>query len=134
MVEARLLVEAQPPAPAGQPEHYVGPLVNADAALFQLLADRLARPPADAYRDELMAAIKHRPSRSSPATTETDLLSPPELPVLPYLATRLTSREIAGNLYVPMNTLKTHLENTYGRLDVSSRAKAVKCAHQHGLL
>jgi LuxR family transcriptional regulator, maltose regulon positive regulatory protein len=54
--------------------------------------------------------------------------------VLSYLATRMTSRQITGDLCMSMNTLQTHLKSIYRKLDVTSRAEAVDYARQRGLL
>ena len=57
-----------------------------------------------------------------------------ERTVLRYLPTRLTNREVAAELYVSLNTLKTHLQSTYRKLGVDSRAAAVERATHLGLL
>ena len=51
-----------------------------------------------------------------------------------YLPTRLTTREIATELYISMNTLKTHLKSIYRKLDTTSRGDAVARAKSLGLL
>jgi hypothetical protein len=43
-------------------------------------------------------------------------LSESELRVLRYLPTNLTVPEIAGELYVSRNTVKTHMRNLYAKL------------------
>ena len=54
-----------------------------------------------------------------------EVLSPRELVVMAYLATRMTNREIAGELFISTNTLKTHVKTIYRKLDVTSRAEAL---------
>ena len=44
-------------------------------------------------------------------------LSEREREVLRYLPTRLSSREIASELFVSLNTVKTHLRAIYRKLD-----------------
>ncbi len=61
-------------------------------------------------------------------------LSPAELRLLRYLPTHLTFREIADELFVSTNTVKTQARSIYGKLGVSSRAEAVACARTAGLL
>jgi DNA-binding CsgD family transcriptional regulator len=61
-------------------------------------------------------------------------LSDRELAVLQFLPTRLTNQEIGEQLYVSLNTVKTHLKSLYRRLDVRSRDEAVVRARQLGLL
>ena len=63
-----------------------------------------------------------------------DQLSPREREILGYLPTALSSREIARDLFVSANTLKTHTSHIYRKLDVSSREEAVARARVLGLL
>ena len=57
-----------------------------------------------------------------------------ELAVLRYLPSQLSQREIAGELYVSLNTVKTHCRAIYRKLDVEGRKAAVQAARDHGLL
>jgi LuxR family transcriptional regulator, maltose regulon positive regulatory protein len=43
-------------------------------------------------------------------------------------------REIAGELYVPFNTVKTHVRNLYAKLGTHHRTEAVTRARDLGLL
>jgi LuxR family maltose regulon positive regulatory protein len=61
------------------------------------------------------------------------MLSERELTVLTYLATRLTPREIAAELYVSMNTFRSHAKSIYRKLAVDSRAAAVEAARTLGI-
>jgi DNA-binding CsgD family transcriptional regulator len=56
-----------------------------------------------------------------------------ELVVLRYLSSRLTTSEIAQQLYVSVNTVRTHAKAVYGKLGVSSRHDAVAEAHRLGI-
>jgi LuxR family maltose regulon positive regulatory protein len=60
-------------------------------------------------------------------------LSDREMTVVRYLASRLTLREIAGEICVSTNTLKTHVQRIYRKLGVSARADAVAEARRLGL-
>ena len=64
----------------------------------------------------------------------TEPLSGSELRVLRYLPTNLTTPEIAAELYVSHNTVKTHIRNLYMKLDTHRRAEAVGFARDLGLL
>jgi len=57
-----------------------------------------------------------------------------ELEVLRYLPSMLTAGEIAGELYVSVNTIKAHLRSIYRKLDVSRRQEAVLRAYECGVL
>ena len=61
-------------------------------------------------------------------------LSGSEIRVLRYLPTHLNTPEIARELYVSPNTVKTHIRNLYAKLGTHSRAEAVERARALGLL
>ena len=72
-----------------------------------------------------------------PASPEQSPIEEPsegELAVLRYLATDLSLREIGGQLYVSLNTIKTHTRELYRKLGVHSRSEAVTRAATLGLL
>jgi LuxR family maltose regulon positive regulatory protein len=61
-------------------------------------------------------------------------LSQSELRVLHYLPTRLSAPEIAGQLYLSVNTVKTHMRHVYDKLGAHRRDEAVERARTLGLL
>ena len=61
-------------------------------------------------------------------------LSQSELRVLRYLPTNLSGPEIAGELYVSHNTVRTHITHLYAKLGTHTRAEAVTRARALGLL
>ena len=61
-------------------------------------------------------------------------LSDSELRVLRYLPTNLTGPEIAGQLHVSSNTVKSHLRSLYAKLGTHHRADTVTLARDLGLL
>ena len=61
-------------------------------------------------------------------------LSPAELRLLKYLPSHLNFREIADELFVSFNTVKSQASSIYRKLDVTSRGDAIECAHRAGLL
>jgi LuxR family maltose regulon positive regulatory protein len=60
--------------------------------------------------------------------------SPSELAVLRLLATELTQREIGAELYLSLNTVKTHTRGIYRKLGASAREDAVARAEALGLI
>jgi LuxR family maltose regulon positive regulatory protein len=60
--------------------------------------------------------------------------SPAELAVLRGLAAGLSRREIGNELYISLNTVKTHTRELYRKLGASSQAEAVARAEALGLL
>ena len=64
----------------------------------------------------------------------TEPLSQAEARVLRYLPTKLSAPEIAGQLYLSVNTVKTHMRHLYDKLGVHRRHEAVEQARALGLL
>ena len=61
-------------------------------------------------------------------------LTPREREVLHELARGSTYADIAGNLFVSENTVKTHVSSLYGKLTVSRRSEALAVARNLNLL
>ncbi|MFD5542143.1 LuxR C-terminal-related transcriptional regulator [Streptomyces sp. NPDC127079] len=61
-------------------------------------------------------------------------LSGREREVLSRLAQLMSTQEIAADLYVSVNTVKTHLKSVYRKLGVGRRGDAVRRARERGLL
>ena len=78
--------------------------------------------------DRLMHPINTRTSGSTRPLTER------ELDVLSYLPTRLSTTDIAANLQISPNTVKTHLKNIYHKLEARSRNEAIVHAVQRHLI
>lgn len=55
-------------------------------------------------------------------------LSDRELEVLELVSKGFSNKEIAGNLFVSVNTVKTHLQKVYEKLEVNRRTQAVEKA------
>jgi LuxR family maltose regulon positive regulatory protein len=50
------------------------------------------------------------------------------------MPSNLSSPEIAGELILSVNTVKTHMRHIYGKLRAHNRSEAVKIARELGLL
>lgn len=61
-------------------------------------------------------------------------LSEREVVVLRLLAAGLSQREIATQLYISPNTVKTHLRATYRKLGAATRGQALHHARDLGIL
>jgi LuxR family maltose regulon positive regulatory protein len=94
----------------------------------------------DPYAFGLLAAVADRGRRRAPALDPAarpvvaEALSSRERVVLHYLATSLANKEIAGELHMSVNTLKTHLKSIYRKLGARTRQAAVSSARQQRLL
>jgi LuxR family maltose regulon positive regulatory protein len=78
--------------------------------------------------------LRLRASRERAAAAPYWELSPRELDVLRLLPSELSQREIAAELYVSFNTLRTHTRVIFSKLGVASRGEAVARARELGLL
>ena len=54
--------------------------------------------------------------------------------MLRYLPTNLTLKEIANEVHLSANTVKTHVQQLYTKLDAHSRSQAVTRARELALL
>jgi len=81
----------------------------------------------DSTERALGRASRRRPP---PAAALTDR----ELVVLQMLATKLSQPEIAQELYLSVNTIRTHIQGIYRKLGVASRKEAIAAARGHDLL
>jgi len=72
--------------------------------------------------------VLRRPGRAGMALTDG------ETRVLRYLPTNLSAREIGDELYLSVNTIKTHQRHLYQKLGARSRRQAVEQARALGLL
>lgn len=61
-------------------------------------------------------------------------ISKREFEVLTLLAAGSNSKEIGAQLHISVNTVKTHLQNLYEKLEASHRGQAVASARKLGLV
>ena len=78
---------------------------------------------------------RHLPSRSTPTPQHLpEPLSQAEARVLRFLQTSLSAPEIARELYVSVNTVRTHMRHLYDKLGAHRRLEALDRARALGLL
>jgi LuxR family transcriptional regulator, maltose regulon positive regulatory protein len=103
-------------------------LVEQARELVEQSADPGVLPALLEQTETALGARPRRPVQMAAPLTDR------ELTVLRLLPTQLSTREIGRELYVSPNTVKSHVQAIYRKLQVSSRAEAVTQARVLGLL
>jgi LuxR family maltose regulon positive regulatory protein len=120
----------------GVPAGFCRLFVDEGQPMAELL-EQVARAAAADVRThaEHLLALAQRPSARAPARRASEEeLSEREREVLRLLATELSGPEIARQLFVSVNTLRTHTKHIFAKLDVNTRRSAVRRAAELGLL
>jgi LuxR family maltose regulon positive regulatory protein len=107
-----------------EPQGYVRLFADEGRPMTALLKALAQSGSARAYPQHLLAAaMTGQPRANDHALVEA--LSDRELEVLRLLDTDLSGPDIARQLFVSLNTLRTHTKNIYAKLGVTSRRAAV---------
>jgi LuxR family maltose regulon positive regulatory protein len=119
-----------------EPRGQGGVVLSFGASLRSLLRRAIARGTSHrSLADELLAALERESaSLDGPRQPLLDPLSERELAVLRFLPTMLSNAEIASEMFVSPNTVKTHLKHLYRKLDVADRRQAVRRGRELHLL
>jgi LuxR family transcriptional regulator, maltose regulon positive regulatory protein len=103
-------------------------LVNQARELIERFADPGSLPALLEQTEQALApSTRRRVEAAAP-------LSERELAVLRLLPTRLSNREIGRELYVSVNTVRSHVQAIYRKLEAATRGEAVAHARELGLL
>ena len=115
------------------PEGYSRTFLDEGAPMAGLLTAAADRGSAAPYVRRLRSALGVTPNRTAaPAMVES--LSSRERDVLRLLGTDLNGPEIARELVVSLNTVRTHTKNLYMKLGVNNRRAAIRRANELDLL
>jgi len=127
----------------GEPEGYIRTFIDHGESMGSLLERVLTITHAEKGQDriqvsrdylkKLLLALKTRPI-IQPDGSLVEHLSERELEVLRLIATGLSNSKIAQNLFISLNTVKTHIKNIHSKLHVHTRTQAVARANELGLL
>lgn len=138
----------------GQVGGYLYSFVEQGAPMHMLLEDAHQQGLIPTYVDRLLSAFATSASPVAPTTNlkpdQTDArlrqpeqsnehrliepLTARELDVLQQIASGYSNQEIADHLVLSVNTVRTHIRNAYGKLQVRNRLQAVAVARQLGIL
>ncbi|MGI5375120.1 LuxR C-terminal-related transcriptional regulator [Streptomyces sp. CA-251387] len=120
---------------AARPHHLRRPFAEAGPWFRRLLLDRPALARGHAW---LTGPLSPHPAasrqREDSATSHPEPLSAREQDVLERLAQLMSTQEIAADLHLSVNTVKTHLKSIYRKLAATRRGEAVRRAREVGLL
>jgi LuxR family maltose regulon positive regulatory protein len=118
-----------------EPEGYVRVFANEGTLMSRLLRRMLTRSSASGYVRRLLETLGESVKLElAIASKLNEPLSPRELEVLRLIADGATNKEIANELVLTVNTVKRHISNIFGKLEVSNRAQAIARARQLNLL
>jgi LuxR family transcriptional regulator, maltose regulon positive regulatory protein len=98
------------------------------------MRDLLGRSAAEGREHARRLVRSEVPIPAGPVEALVDPLSERELEVLRLLDSELSGPQIARHLYVSVNTLRTHTKHIFTKLDVTTRAAAVRRGREAGLL
>ena len=114
-----------------EPQGYVRSFLDADPALMDVL--RPLAGAGDRYAARIVAAGRSAPLRRRLRSNDPDELSDRELDVLRLLRSDLSGPEVARELHVSLNTLRTHTKHIYTKLGATNRREALTRAAELGL-
>jgi LuxR family maltose regulon positive regulatory protein len=117
-----------------EPEGYVRIFADEGPPMAALLREAAKHGTAPNYVSQLWAAFGKAGSTAPVTQLLIEPLSGRELTVLRLLGTELNGPEIARELMVSLNTMRTHTKNIYNKLGVNNRRAAVRRAEELDLL
>jgi LuxR family maltose regulon positive regulatory protein len=118
----------------GVPAGFVRLFLDEGEPLEELLAASERHPRAAAHARTLRHATYRPGAAPNPVDGAVEALSERELDVLRLLATTLGGPDIAKELFVSVNTLRTHTKHIFTKLEVNTRRAAVERARELGHL
>lgn len=121
-----------------EPQGFVRIFLDKGNPIVHLLKEASRRNIAADYAIKLLNLIDTdtQPDvpEHSPSSLLVDPLSDRELEVLHLMAQDLSYKEIANQIVVSLNTVRTHVKNIYSKLMVHKRSEAVAKARELNLL
>jgi LuxR family maltose regulon positive regulatory protein len=117
-----------------EPEGYVRIFIDEGTSMAALLEAAAREGMAPNYVPRLLKAFGQADVRPRVSQALVEPLSERELDVLRLLVTDLNGPDIARELVVSLNTVRTHTKNIFAKLGVNNRRAAVRRAEELDLL
>ena len=116
-------------------DFFIGAIAIFFMVLGIWLATKLLKPKIETRIVEKQVFVAH-PNNGEINQNEIERLgiSKRELEVLQLIASGLSNEEIAGKLFVSLNTVKTHSSNIFLKLDVKRRTQAAEKAKRLNII
>lgn len=117
-----------------EPENYVRTFVDEGRPMAALLEAAMKQGISTNYVRRLLTAFDKNEVRTPAKPIGIEPLSERERDVLRLLGSDLSGPDIARELMVSLNTLRTHTKNIYEKLEVNNRRAAVRRAEELDLI
>jgi len=144
--EAAALENLQTALALAEPGGWVRNFVDLGGPMTDLLERLNQAKPGHTYALQVLVACKADAQNNMPSDPNAEqrsrlagqaavrILSNRETEILQLLAEGLSNKEIASRLYIATETVKTHVQNVYRKLDAKGRMAAVIAARTLGLI
>jgi HD-GYP domain-containing protein (c-di-GMP phosphodiesterase class II) len=126
---ARLLAVADAFHSKTEPRPYREPLSSKEAT--EIL---VAKAREGVFDPEMVMAVAEAAGQARPAVDRPAGLTEREVEVIGLLARGLQTKQVAKKLDISAKTVDRHIQNSYRKIGVSSRAAATLFATEHGLV
>jgi len=121
----------------GEPENNLGDFIFLGQSLIPVLKHYQHNAPEQDFSSKLLSILEKYPllrQQKVKRNLANTGLTPREIDVLILIANGMTNQQIARSLYLSKNTIKSHNNNIYRKLNVENRDQAVKKARKLGIL
>jgi len=112
-------------------ESYIRVFIDEGLPMYILLKSAIGRGIYPEYLSKIIAAFN---AAHPLGNNVSESLTKREIEILELICGGVSNQDIAGQLYIGLSTVKNHIHNIYGKLDVDNRTQAVIRAKELGLL
>ncbi|MDX1935012.1 MAG: LuxR C-terminal-related transcriptional regulator [Capsulimonadales bacterium] len=135
--EAAALTTLLPVLTLSRQEGHLRVFSEVGACLIPILRLATEQGPETEQASRLLRSLHTQPVVSAPPSHPTvsvpDLLTEREIEVLRLVAGGLSNQDIAERLFLSVGTVKRHVHNIFGKLEVDSRLAAISRARENGI-